>query len=55
MKLGCGKQLNIGDRAVNNHGLYLCPDCDKKHHHSHLAVYSEGNLSKPIKCGEVAK
>jgi len=55
MKRGCGKQLNTGDWAVSQHGLYLCPDCDKKYHHPLMAVYSEGELAQPIKCGEVAK
>lgn len=55
MREGCGKQLNIGDRAVNLWGLYLCLECDKKHHHPLMAVYTEGTLTKPIKCGEAAK
>jgi hypothetical protein len=52
---GCGKQLQIGDRAVNRWGKYLCLDCDKRHPHPILAVYTQGVLLKPIKCGGVAK
>lgn len=48
---GCGKLLNAGERAVYLWGLYLCPDCDKKHHHPFMAVYTEGVLAKPTKCG----
>ena len=55
MKKGCGKKLNIGDRAVNRWGRYLCLDCDKKHPASLMGVYTEGDLVKPIKCGEVPK
>lgn len=54
-KIGCNKQLNPGDKAVCRWGRYLCLECDQKHPAPFMAVYSQGVLTQPVKCGEIRR